>query len=279
MKDLHIHTKYSDGEYAEDKIISEIVKAGITEFAICDHDTIEGSKKINDLIKSNNLNLIFHSGVELSCRIKEIGSGINIHLLVRDFDYKDKNIIKMINKISLLRLKKIQLMVDLIKDIYGVEIKNEEIAPVLKTTNSFGKPHMYRILCQHGNYDRKEYYKNMDKLKSENLKLDAKKVLNTLKDSGYDLTLAHPREVMKEYDLNYSQLENIIKFLKDNGLNGLETLHTNNIGDDYDKFSQIAKKYDLKESCGSDYHGPTVKPDVLLGTFHKIDNISNNFIY
>ncbi len=44
MKDFHIHTKYSDGEYDENEIIDKILQKGITEFAICDHDTIEGIK-------------------------------------------------------------------------------------------------------------------------------------------------------------------------------------------------------------------------------------------
>lgn len=268
MKDLHIHTKYSDGEYSEEEILDKILKAGIKEFSICDHDTIEGSKKIYELIKKNNLDLIFHSGVELSCRIKEVYNGINIHLLIRDFDYNDERILKLVDKMSRLRLQKIKLMIDLVKDVYGINIKNSEIAEILKTTNSFGKPHVFKLLSHYGNFDRVEYYKNMDNLKSEHLKLDAREVLNMFKESNnIDLTFAHPREVMKEYNLNYSQLEEIVRFLVDNGLNGLETLHTSNLKEDNRIFSEIAKKYNLKESCGSDFHGPSVKPNVLLGSF------------
>ena len=69
MKDLHIHTIYSDGEYNEYEILEKIIQAKINEFAICDHDTIEGSKKIYNILKKDNKNLILHSGIELSCRI------------------------------------------------------------------------------------------------------------------------------------------------------------------------------------------------------------------
>ena len=51
MKDLHIHTKYSDGEFDEKQILEQIEIAGITEFAICDHDTIMGSQKVFELFK------------------------------------------------------------------------------------------------------------------------------------------------------------------------------------------------------------------------------------
>ena len=49
FNDLHIHTKYSDGELDEYEIIKEVINSNIKEFSICDHDTIEGSKKVFDV--------------------------------------------------------------------------------------------------------------------------------------------------------------------------------------------------------------------------------------
>ena len=54
LQNLHIHTKYSDGEFDEYQIIEEVLKSGVTEFAICDHDTFEGSKRVYDLLQQNN---------------------------------------------------------------------------------------------------------------------------------------------------------------------------------------------------------------------------------
>ena len=53
--DLHIHTKYSDGELDEYEVINEVIKSNVKEFAICDHDTIEGSKKVYDLLNCKNV--------------------------------------------------------------------------------------------------------------------------------------------------------------------------------------------------------------------------------
>ena len=36
--------------------------------------------------------MTFHTGVELSCRINSYLNGINVHLLVRDFDYEDEKV-------------------------------------------------------------------------------------------------------------------------------------------------------------------------------------------
>ena len=174
--DLHIHTKYSDGEYDEYEIIEKIKKFNIDEFAICDHDTIEGVKKVKEVMK-NESNLIFHTGVEFSSRSNKLYDGINMHLLVRDFDIDDEGINYLIEKGASLRREKIQLMVDYVKEIYGIMISEDRIRELEKTTFAIGKPHIYKLLCEYGEFDREEYYSYMNTLKSDHLKVDAEEVL------------------------------------------------------------------------------------------------------
>ena len=114
MKDLHIHTCYSDGEKDEFEIIEEIIKSGVKEFSICDHDTIEGSKKVYDLLKDNKYDLIFHSGVELSCSYNHV----DIHLLYRGFEYDNEELAKLIDKICYLREVKKERMINYVLKIF-----------------------------------------------------------------------------------------------------------------------------------------------------------------
>ena len=110
----------------------------------------------------------------------------------------------------------------------------------------------------------------MNKLNSQDLKLDAVKVIQTFKNSNIDVTLAHPIEIMEENNLTYSDIDSIVAFLKNYGLKGLETCHSKQTIKDAEIFSQIAQKYNLQESEGSDYHGENVKPNVFLGVCKKI---------
>lgn len=268
MIDLHIHTSYSDGEYNEFEILDKIKEAKITEFAICDHDTIEGSQKVYELVKNDN-SLIFHPGVELSCRVNTFLNGINVHLLARDFDYNNINIRKLVNKAATNRYKKIERMVDLIKEKYNFIVPKKDIEEELKHTYSFGKPHMYKILTRYIEADREKYYRTMDKLNSDDLKLDAISVLEELKNTKANVTLAHPIEIMKEYNLTYKDIDDLVNYLSKYNLYGLETKHSNHSEKDYEEYSKIAKKYNLKETQGSDYHGPKVKPTVKLGVCKK----------
>lgn len=268
MKDLHIHTKYSDGEFDEYEIIELVKNSGVKEFAICDHDTIEGAKRVMNIISQEN-DILFHTGVELSCRVGEWKNGVNVHLLVRDFNVDDEKILMLINSISSLRKLKVKRMIDLIKDVYGISFNDDELKEKIESTKSFGKPHVYELLQKYGDFDREEYYRHMNTLKSDDLKLEAINVLRVMKNTIGSVTLAHPIEVMEEYDLSYEDIEDLIGYLAQRGLNGLETNHSKHQKDDIEKFSKIAKKYNLFESEGSDYHGPNVKPNVRIGVCIK----------
>lgn len=267
MKDLHIHTKYSDGEYDEYTIIEKVKNAGVKEFSVCDHDTLDGSKKVFDLV-SKDRSLIYHLGVELSCRLKAFG-GIDIHLLVRDYNYNDEKLKELVDKVSSFRIIKIERMVELVRDVYGIELSAKEVEEEAKKTKSFGKPHIYSLLQRHGNFDREEFYKNMRNLKSEDLKLDAVEVLQMMKNREGYATLAHPIEIMDEYNFDYEGIEKIVSYLVNEGLDGLETRHSKHTEKDFREFSKIAKKYNLIETEGSDYHGPNVKPNVKIGVCIK----------
>lgn len=261
--DLHIHTKYSDGEYDEYEIVEKIKQFNIDEFAICDHDTIEGVKRVSEVLK-NDSSLVFHTGVEFSSRANNLMGGINMHLLVRDFDIDDEGVNYLIEKGAALRKGKIQLMVDMVKDVYGIIISEEKIKALEKKTNAVGKPHIYKLLCEYGDFDREEYYSYMNKLNTEKYKIEAEEVLKYTTGKAY-VTLAHPIEIMEEYKVGYDVIDEIVGYLVNFGLKGLETRHSKQTENDYKEFSKIAKKYGLIETCGSDYHGPTVKPNVILG--------------
>lgn len=274
MKDLHIHTKYSDGEYDEYQILEKIKAAGIDEFAICDHDTIKGSEKVFNLLVNENSGLKFHSGVELTSRVNGALGGVNVHLLVRDFNYDDKNIIYLINKASSLRKEKVKRMADYIASAFGIKFTDKELLDVMQSTNTVGKPHMYKLLSKYITIEREQFYRRMDDLVTNDLRLDALEVLSLVSQGNGNVTLAHPKEIMREYKLDYNDIDFLASYLKSCGLYGIETKHSLHTKEDYANFHKITKKYDLVESCGSDFHGEHVKPNVFLGICEKQETLN-----
>lgn len=270
MKDLHIHTLYSDGELNEHAIVEEVFKSGVTEFAICDHDTIVGSKKVFEVLEKNNPhNLKFHSGVELSCRIPDMFGGINVHILYRDFEYDNPKLKKFLDEITEKRQRKLDVMVKFVKENFGVELNNEEIENLKAHTTVIGKPHIYQLLCKHKQVDSKVYYDTMNDLPSQNLKLDLYEVLKELKDEQGYFTLAHPIEIMEEYHLSYDDVESIVARFVPLGLKALETKHHKISAEEHKIFHTMAQKFNLLETEGSDFHGPHVKPNLHIGDIEK----------
>ena len=51
-----------------------------------------------------------------------------------------------------------------------------------------------------------------------------------------------------------------------NGLQGIEVYHSNHTKEQTKLYLEIARKYNLLISGGTDYHGKSVKPDIELGT-------------
>ena len=49
------------------------------------------------------------------------------------------------------------------------------------------------------------------------------------------------------------------------GLRGIEVYHSKNTKEEEKFYLELAYKYNLLISGGTDYHGPNTKPDIFLG--------------
>ena len=269
MKDLHIHTIYSDGEYNEFEIVNKIIEAGVKEFAICDHNSFIGCKKVSEVLKKMNSDLIFHTGIELTCRLENYKTPLNMHILVRDFPIDSKEIQYLVDKYEGFTDIKLERMIKIVKELYDFEIPKNELDEVISKTASIGKPHIYTLITNHMKLDREKYYKDMDALITDDLKLDVLEVINISNKIGAKVILAHPIEIMEDHDLNFDEIDTLVGYLKEKGLDAIETRHSKHNEEYYNRFKEMAIKYNLEESQGSDYHGPKVKPGVHIGVCYK----------
>ncbi len=97
---------------------------------------------------------------------------------------------------------------------------------------SIGRPHFARWLQEHGYVaSRKEAF------------------------------LAHPG-LLK---FGRKNQESLIRSLKAAGLDGIECFYSKHEKKQEEYYLRLAKEYDLKVSCGSDFHGEKVKQGIELG--------------
>ena len=135
----------------------------------------------------------------------------------------------------------------------GPEISLEEVKEI--SDGLIGRPHIGEIMIQKG------YAESMNEIFEKFIKRGALCYVPRFKLTPFEAIkflkrikaipiLAHPGYVSDTIDLN-----NFIKKLKKVGLAGIEIYYPSHTNEQINKFKELAKKYKLLESGGSDCHG------------------------
>lgn len=265
MIDLHVHTTMSDGELTPKEIITLAKKEGIKVIAITDHDTIDGISQAREECIKNGIEFI--PGIELSA----IDNGKEVHVLGYYIDEKNIEFNEFCNKSIQKRNERNIKFVDLLNRL-NVDISMEEIQ---NSTDSrvISKIHFADCLLKRKNttYFREAFKKYFNKKEFKCIKGEFPSVeecIKNIKKAGGVAVLAHPKI------LNHNQqvLEEKIKEYKSFGLDGVECYYTGHTNSEMREYCNLANKYDLFVTGGTDYHGPVVSPVVKLGRGLK-DNV------
>lgn len=146
----------------------------------------------------------------------------------------------------------------------GYEITYEEAA-ALTDAEEFNRTHVARVLMEKGYI--KTVAEGFDTIlkKGNGFYEPAKRItsaaaINFIKVCGAVAILAHPL-----LNLTEGELLEFLPQAKEAGLDAIETCYTEFTSDMSETVKMLAKRFDLKESGGSDFHG-TTKPGIELGT-------------
>ena len=258
--DMHIHTVNSDGEYQVEEIVEMIRENDIGIFSITDHDDIES---INQIRNVNLDGLEFYSGVEISSEYNHIG----MHILGYDFQHI-KEMKSLVNKVQLNRKKRCLELIEMLSKEYGITITDDLTRDILRH-NVVGRPHVVQALYKlgYGKNNREifdRYFKNYTS--KTKYRVNAKEVVETIKKANGLVIIAHPKEIEKRHHITF---DTILPDLIELGIDGIEVYNSIHGLEDMERYKSLAQEYNLLISGGSDYHGPFVKPDVVLGGVSK----------
>jgi predicted metal-dependent phosphoesterase TrpH len=259
--DFHIHTKYSDGEYDVETIINKLNENNIANFAITDHDNVESV----DYLRERNLNNI--SGVEMSSRY----NNLNMHILGYYIDGDLDELKKLCNRVSELRKARLYEHVSKLEKEYNLQFDELDLMNLTKKYSTLGRPHIGKLLIKYGYASSmeeafKKYLFNVHS--SIFYRMDAKLVIDAIHKAGGVAILAHPKKIEDKYDID---IEDFLPDLVEIGIDGIEIYNSLHYNEDSKRYKEIATKYNLLISGGSDYHGPNVKPNVKLGYLNNED--------
>ena len=270
--DLHTHTTYSDGEFIPTQLVEIAYCSGIKTLSITDHDNVAGLKAIDwnylliNGISKDSIEVI--NGIEMSAKVP-VGQ---MHILGYGIDIYNKSLNEKINELRNNSLNGVLSILVQIRKDYGLTFSNEDIAKLVNDSlkRNIGRPDIARLCI-----DQKYRYAASVKDAFDRYLIDAynktranykgipyEECIELIRKSGGIPVLAHPKS------LGLTEKEFLIKLkeLIDCGLQGIEVYHSTHTSDDIKYFKEIASKYNLLMSGGSDYHGKIVKPDIELGT-------------
>lgn len=256
--DLHTHTTYSDGELTPYELISKAKSIGCTRIAITDHDTVGGIAEGRKAAFESGIEFI--PGIEISTQEKE-----EVHILGYGIDEHNEQLCKKCQEFADSRAKRAELICEFFAR-RGIVIPLEEVRRIAGG-EIIGRPHFAAYLEQHGLVSsRKEafsrYLNSYDFHKEvTRQKPTPEEAIQLIHESGGKAVLAHPGLLKK----NSMEVDLFIATLKRAGLDGIECIYNKHTPAQIEKFWALAKKYNLKTGCGSDFHGEHVKPGVELG--------------
>jgi predicted metal-dependent phosphoesterase TrpH len=265
MIDLHIHSDFSDGTDSVDKIVDKVIHKNITRFSITDHDTIEGNKALlGDQLLLNKLtdnNIEFVTGVEFSGIIGKD----KIHILGYNFDVGSNEIAEVVNLGWQKRQNKFILRLDALKNQLGIEYSEESLNE-MKKLNFLGKPIMANYLVKDGIFENRDeaIINGLHKLKINPMetRIDAEIIIKGIKQSGGVSVWAHPLGGLNERRISFEHVEEILQKLVPLGLQGLECYYNLYTSEENNRLVEIANKYNLLITAGSDYHGKNKTADI-----------------
>ncbi len=265
MIDLHTHSDASDGSYPPSRIVEEAAALGLEAVAISDHDTLAGYDQAAREPLPAGLELV--CGIEMSTKLRRPSRPRpkTVHLLgyfLGDLPSTEFRI--WLAELQESRRDRNRRLIAKLQSL-GVDITLEEVQALGRSLT--GRPHFAKVLV------RKGYVPSIQAAFDVYLDESAKAYVDRWEPSfaeGVEKILAsgglpvlpHPNRLLRH---ERDGMDQILGEMVDQGVRGIEAYHSEHTPKEVGHFLDLAARYDLAISGGSDFHGDA-KPGVLLGT-------------
>jgi hypothetical protein len=251
--DLHLHTHFSDGTYSPEEVAALGRKFGFAALALTDHDTVEGCARMAAACEAVGIEFI--TGTELTAE----QSGNELHLLGYFIDTRNATFLAEIAKFQTVRQDRIRKMVALLNRL-NVPLSAEAVF-ALANCRSPGRPHVARALIKAGQcatldeaFER--FLKKNRPAWVPKMKMSAADGIELIHQAGGLAVMAHP---------GLNRTDEVIPDLVDTGLDGIECFHTKHSHSTTERYLELADKFHLLITGGSDCHGLS-KGKPLIGS-------------
>jgi len=255
--DLHIHTTASDGTFSPKEVVMNSRAKDLKAIAITDHDTVDGIEEALQAGKQQGIEVI--PGVELSVNYPKG----EMHILGYFIEHKSKCLQYELKLLQKHREERNPQVIAKLNQL-GIEVTMQE-AIEISGGKLVGRPHIAALLKEKGYVSciQEAFDQYLAKGKPAYVakeKLTPQEGIQIIKQAGGIAILAHPKH-LGHSDI---ELEELLRELKNFGLDGLEVYYTTQREKDTNKYLSLCAKFSLLATGGTDFHGDN-KPEIELG--------------
>jgi len=260
--DLHSHSYYSDGDLSPKQLVEKAAENAITHLALTDHDTLEGLIEANLAAKKTGLHLI--NGIELSCTWEQQ----LIHIVGLNVQPSDKTLCAAVKDNKTRRLDRAEAMFEDLEQ-HGIDLR-AAVSQRLVNRGVPTRPHFAEALVEQGYAkDKKQAFKRfLVRGKPGYIPMrwpSLDEVGAAITASGGIAVLAHPMR----YKLTRTKLSWLIKDMVSAGIQGMEVCTSSTDKQQVAMLSDLALKFNLYASIGSDFHSES-QPWAKLGRVESL---------
>ena len=262
--DLHIHSTASDGSFTPAEILDHAQKLNLAAIAITDHDSIDGSRKALQIGIPPSFN--FLTGVEISAAHPPFfpGSG-SFHILGYNIQLDNRDLNQALSKLQDARKNRNPAIIKLLNKL-GFQISLEEVNQEVGE-GQLGRPHIADVMVKKGfvasiNEAFDKYLGTNGPAYVDKYRIECEQAINIIRAAGGVPVLAHPALLNNENDQKLGAfLQNLMKI----GLAGIEVYYPGHSPQQIRQYTELAKKYGLLMTGGTDFHG-AITPEIKMGS-------------
>ena len=257
--DLHTHSTASDGSDSPTELVQRAVDRGLTVLALTDHDTVDGVAEAREAARGPSLELV--PGVELSLG-HENGA---LHVVVLWLEPGSGPLQDTLAGLRSGRDERNAAIAGRLTEL-GMSVTIEEINDQ-GGGGSVGRPHIAAVMVDKGYVPDIRTAFDLWLARGrpayvERPRLDAEEALILARQSGAVPVLAHPHTLGIHTS---SEMAGLLIRLRQAGLVGLEAYYASYRRHEQEGYADLARRFGLIPSGGSDYHG-SYKPELDLGS-------------
>ncbi|GCB02976.1 3',5'-nucleoside bisphosphate phosphatase [Ralstonia sp. SET104] len=248
--DLHCHSTVSDGMLTPREVAARAAAHGVTLWALTDHDEVSGQAAAREAAAA--LGMDYLSGVEISVT----WAGRTLHIVGLGIDPDNADLVQGLERTRSGRCARAEDISAALAKL-GIEGAYEGALSYAGNPDMVSRTHFARFLVEHGHcrdiHEVFERYLGDGKpgyVPHRWARLaDA---VGWIKGAGGVAVMAHPGR----YTLSLVEHSALFDEFKALGGEGVEVITGSHTPDQYALYANVARRYGLLASRGSDFHGP-----------------------